>query len=252
MSAVALTYGAAGQLNATSFVRGSTGRNKQRDELVLKHAEMVRRIALHLADRLDGACDADDLIQSGLVGLLEAVDRYDSIEGIPFEAYAYPRIRGAMLDGLRRNDWCPRNARKQGRLIQAARTELQQIFGREPLAAELAEYCDMTLEEYYRAEQTLKTAGMSSLESVLENGEGLLPVDFDRASAPVFEQSSKRALVEALKKLPEREQIIMSLYYDEEMNQKEIAMALDLTEARISQLRSKAIKTLRKALSEWM
>ena len=252
MPAVALTYDAEGQMNTAVVVNEALNQRDQRDTLVLKHAEMVRRIALHLADRLDGACDADDLIQSGLVGLLEAVDRYDSIEGIPFEAYAYPRIRGAMLDGLRRNDWCPRNARKQGRLILAVRTELQQVLGREPTAAELAESSDMTLEEYHRIEQTLNVAGMSSLETVLENGEGLLPADFDRTSAPVFEQGGKRALVEALKKLPEREQIIMSLYYDEEMNQKEIAMALDLTEARISQLRSKAIKTLRKALSEWM
>ena len=252
MPAVAMTYDAGGQLNTALSSRARQNHEGQRNALVLKHAEMVRRIALHLADRLDGACGADDLTQSGLVGLLEAVDRYDSIEGIPFEAYAYPRIRGAMLDGLRRNDWCPRNARKQGRTIQAARAELQQTLGYEPAAREVAEYCDMPLEEYHRTEQTLKTAGMSSLESVLENGEGLLPADFDRTSAPVFEQNSKWALVEALKKLPEREQIIMSLYYDEEMNQKEIALALDLTEARISQLRSKAIKTLRRTLSEWM
>ena len=250
MSAVAYTYGSRGQLCPDRRLHGSI--NPERDALVLEHAEMVRRIALHLADRLDGACDADDLIQAGLVGLLETVDRYDAIEGVPFEAYAYPRIRGAMLDSLRRNDWCPRNVRKQGRDIETARRELQQHYGREPSERELAEHSDMTLEEYRRTERTLNSVGVSSLEVILEQGESLLPADIDRTSLAVFERGGKRALVEALKKLPEREQIIMSLYYDEEMNQKEIALALNLTEARISQLRSKAIKTLRNKLTEWM
>lgn len=249
MSAVAYTYGSRGQLCPDWRLHGST--HPDRDALVLEHAEMVRRIALHLADRLDGACDPDDLIQAGLVGLLETVERYDAIEGVPFEAYAYPRIRGAMLDSLRRNDWCPRNVRKQGRDIDSARRELQQQLGREPSENELVEYSGLTLDEYRRTELTLVSSNVNSLEAVLENGEALLPADVDRTSLAVFEQGKKKSLVEALKQLPEREQVIMSLYYDQEMNQKEIALALDLTEARISQLRSKAVKTLRKKLYEW-
>ena len=250
MSAVALTYSAKGQLNSQRNLRNST--NLRRDKLVLEHAEMVRRIALHLADRLDGVCDPDDLIQAGLVGLLEAADRYDAIEGIPFEGYAYPRIRGAMLDGLRRNDWCPRNTRKTGRLIREARGRLQQVLGREPRDEEVASRCELTLDEYQKTLKALDNAGISSLDFMLETGEALLPIDKDRSSGPLFEQRAKQALVEALKTLPEREAMIMSLYYDEELNQKEIALALGLTEARISQLRSKAVKTLKNKLSEWI
>ncbi|OED41073.1 hypothetical protein ACH42_15020 [Endozoicomonas sp. (ex Bugula neritina AB1)] len=220
--------------------------------MVLKHAEMVRRIALHLADRLDGACDPDDLIQAGLVGLLEAAERYDVIEGIPFEGYAYPRIRGAMLDGLRRNDWCPRNTRKIGRIIKDARGKLQQSLGREPGDEELAEFCELSTDEYQKTLKALNNASISSLDLLLESGEALLPPDHDRASDPLFEQRTRKALGEALKTLPDREKIIMSLYYDEELNQKEIALTLGLTEARISQLRSKAVKTLKSKLSEWL
>ena len=250
MTAVASTYSAKGQLNTQHNMRNSV--NPKRDRLVLQHAEMVRRIALHLADRLDGVCDADDLIQAGLVGLLEAAERYDAIEGIPFEGYAYPRIRGAMLDGLRRDDWCPRNTRKTGRLIQVSRGKLQQSLGREPTDEEVAAHSNLSMKDYQKALQSLNNASICSLDSLLENGEFLLPLEHDRAASPLFEKRAKQALVDALKTLPEREKIIMSLYYDEELNQKEIAMTLGLTEARISQLRSKAVKTLKMKLSEWV
>ncbi len=272
MPAVAHSYSSRGMLNRTvndsARLSGTQGHDhgqghgsdsgdkasdlQKRDALVLEHAPMVRRIALHLADRLDGAGDADDLIQSGLIGLLEAAERYTEIEGIPFEGYAYPRIRGAMMDSLRRNDWCPRNVRKQARHLQEARRRLQQELGRNPDEIEVAEQAGLSLDESNRTRMALDSAGIVSLENVMESGESLLPVDIDRASVPVEKQRWQKALVAALKQLPEREQIIMSLYYDDELNQKEIALALELTEARISQLRSKAIKTLSKKLSEWM
>ena len=249
MSAQALTYSARGQLHSSENLRNSV--HPERDALVLKHAEMVRRIALHMADRLDGG-DADDLTQSGLIGLLEAAERYDPIDGIPFEGYAYPRIRGAMLDGLRRNDWCSRATRKTGRSIRSARSKLQQLLGREPRDEEIASYCDLSVDDYQKTLRAIDGAAVSSLDLLMETGEGALPLEGDRASGPLFEQKSREALAEALKSLPEREKMIMSLYYQDELNQKEIALTLGLTEARISQLRSKAVKTLQRKLSEWV
>ena len=218
----------------------------------MDHADMVRRIAFHLADRLDGAVDPDDLVQSGLVGLLEAAERYSPVEGVPFEAYVLPRIRGAMMDSLRRNDWCPRNVRKLGREMREVRARLQQELGREPHEQEVADASGLSLDECRRTTMSLDSAGLISLDLLLESGESGLPLEHDRALSPVMGQRRHRALVDALKQLPEREQLIMSLYYDEELNQKEIAKVMDLTEARISQLRSKAVKSLRKKLSEWM
>lgn len=250
MSAVALTYSPRGKAR---FAQQATGRsNSQRDALVMEHAAMVRRVALHMADRLDGAVDPDDLIQTGLVGLLEAAERYSPMDNIPFEAYVLPRVRGAMLDSLRKSDWCSRNVRRMGRELQSARSELQQKLGRNPTDEELSQASGLTVEECRKTEMQVDEANVASLEVILESGESLLPVEADKVSSPVVRQRLMVALVEALKQLPEREQMIMQLYYDEELNQKEIARVLELTEARISQLRSKAVKSLRKKMLEWM
>lgn len=250
MSAVALTYSSQGKACFANRHAGSAA--DKRDALVMEHAEMVRRVALHLADRLDGAVDPDDLIQTGLVGLLEAAERYSPMDNIPFEAYVLPRVRGAMLDSLRKNDWCSRNVRRMGRELQVARSGLQQKLGRNPTDYELADATGLTVEECRKTEMQVDEANVASLEVILESGESLLPVEPDKVSSPVVRQRLMVALSEALKQLPEREQIIMQLYYDEELNQKEIASVLELTEARISQLRSKAVKSLRKKLLEWL
>ncbi|MRI33913.1 RNA polymerase sigma factor FliA [Endozoicomonas sp. OPT23] len=249
MTAVALTYSSHGRMK---YVEQEAPRsNKQRDQLVMEHAAMVKRVAVHLADRLDGAVETDDLIQTGLIGLLEAAERYEPVEGVPFEAYALSRVRGAMMDSLRRNDWCPRNIRKQGRMLRESRRELQQLLGREPHDREVAEQVDMSIDDYQHVISALDRVGVISLDLLREKGDSCLPLEGDISSQPVMKQRLQKAFSTALKQLPEREQIIMALYYDEEMNQKEIARVLDLTEARISQLRSKAVKTLRGMLSEW-
>ena len=250
MSAIALTYSARGKARFANH-NAHANANK-RDALVMEHAEMVRRVALHMADRLDGAVDPDDLIQTGLVGLLEAAERYSPMDNIPFEAYVLPRVRGAMLDSLRKNDWCSRNVRRMGRELQAARSGLQQKLGRNPSDCELADAAGLTVEECRKTEMQMDKANVASLEVILESGEGLLAVESDKVSSPVVRQRLTVALARALKQLPEREQMIMQLYYDEELNQKEIASVLELTEARISQLRSKAVKSLRKKLLEWI
>lgn len=249
MSAMALTYSPQGK---TRFAKGQTAHSMvQRDKLVMDHAGMVRRVALHMADRLDGAVDPDDLIQTGLVGLLEAAERYSPMEGIPFEAYVLPRVRGAMPDSLRKNDWCSRNVRRMGRELKTAQMELQQVLGRNPNDAELSKATGFTVDECRKTAMQIDEANVASLDMILELGEGLIPAGADIVSTPVMKQRLMGALVQALKALPEREQMIMQLYYGEELNQKEIARVLELTEARISQLRSKAVKTLRKKLSEW-
>ena len=250
MSALALTYSSSGK---PCFPGGDdAARHHQRDALVMEHAEMVRRVALHMADRLDGAVDPDDLIQTGLVGLLEAAERYSPIDNIPFEAYVLPRVRGAMLDSLRKNDWCSRNVRRMGREIQQARSALQQSLGRNPTEEELSTASGYSMEECRKVQRQMDESHVASLEVILEAGEGLIPVEADKVSNPVVLQRLQSALAEALTQLPERERMIMQLYYGEELNQKEIARVLELTEARISQLRSKAVKTLRKKMLEWV
>ena len=261
VSAVALTYSARGKAcyssdSLSGSLSGKPGGqhndHRRRDALVMEHAGMVRRVALHMADRLEGLVDPDDLMQTGLVGLLEAAERYSPMEGIPFEAYVLPRVRGAMLDSLRKKDWCPRSVRKQARELQSARSALQQQLFRNPTDEELSQVTGFSVAECRKTAMQVDEANVASLDVMIEAGELLLPVESDQAANPVIRQRLKASLVRALKQLPEREQMIMQLYYGEELNQKEIARVLELTEARISQLRSKAVKTLRKKLSEWM
>lgn len=247
MPAVALTYSSRGRDRYTS---SAVKDQKQRDALVMTHAPMVRRVALHMVDRLEGNLDPDDLIQSGLLGLLEAASRYCAMDSIPFEAYALPRIRGAMVDSLRRNDWCSRELRRQQRHIRSVYQSLTRTLERPPTDTEMAEAAAMDINEYHRVHASLESASLTSLDALLEKGESLLPSQGDITARAVFRHDMQTVLADALRQLPEREQMIIQLYYHEELNQKEIAQVLDLTEARISQLRNKAVKSLRRKLME--
>ena len=221
--------------------------------LVNTQAPMVRRIALHLADRLDRMVDVDDLIQSGFIGLLEAANRYDPSTGVPFDAYALTRVRGAMVDELRRSDWCPRTLRQQGKQIRQARTELEQSLERPVRSRDIAGHMNLPLEQIQKAESRLEAASSISLNTLLEDRGDSWDVLGRTEQAPIkplLKAANSQELAEALKTLPEREQMILHLYYEKEMNLKEIALIIELTEARICQLRKKALTSLNRKLLE--
>ncbi|WP_095211251.1 sigma-70 family RNA polymerase sigma factor [Endozoicomonas ascidiicola] len=219
------------------------------EQRILAHAGMVKRVALHLHDRIGG--ELDDLIQNGMIGLLEAAHRYDETTGVPFEAFALPRVRGAIVDQFRRDDWCPRTLRQQGGAIRKAREAFVQRHGREPVDSELAAETGLSTEELREHTVRLESSSICSLDALQLDGFEPEAEGDDLTQAPLMKQRRQKRLAELLKQLPEREQQILYLYYQEMMNLKEIAAVLELTEARISQLRKKALDALRQPMSEW-
>lgn len=221
-------------------------------QLVAKHSELVKRIAYHLISRLPSSVVADDLIQAGLLGLLDASEHYDASQGAAFETYATIRIRGAMLDELRRNDWAPKSIHKKARDVMAAIQKIENQTGRDARNSEVAKEMGLTLAEYHNILQETNSCRILNF--------GDLGVDDDCAmsSASVNKtplegmqsQEFKAQLVDAIRNLPEREALVISLYYDEEMNLREIGCVLDVSESRVSQLLSQAHLRMRTRLTQ--
>lgn len=231
-------YTAKGQLN--------------RNDMIKQYQPLVRRLAHHMMAKLPANVQVDDLIQVGLIGLSEALSRYEAAQGVQFETFATQRIRGAMLDELRDNDWMSRGSRKSQKEIEQALRRLEHKLGRSPLESEIAADLGMSLADYQtllgkvRGTQLVYIEDMSRSEededSFLDRHVG------DSEADPINRLSDQRlrqALVAAIKNLPEREQFIMSMYYEQDMNLKEIAAVLDVTESRICQLHSQSIARLR-------
>ncbi|WP_435104292.1 RNA polymerase sigma factor FliA [Arhodomonas sp. AD133] len=224
------------------------------DDLLVRHAPLVRRIAHHLANRLPPSVQLEDLIQAGMVGLLEAARQFDAGQGASFQTYAGIRIRGAMLDEIRRLDWTPRSvhrrSREAGEVIQALEHEL----GREPRDAEVAQRLGVSLDEYHA---TLTDAASARLFSIDQEdpttGEAHEPQGDGPSPQDVLADRGFRAdLAAAVAKLPEREQLVMQLYYDEELNLREIGEVLSVSESRISQIHGKIMLKLRAHLADWI
>ena len=219
------------------------------EQLVMRHAELVKRIAYHLAGRLPASVEVDDLIQAGMLGLLEAASNYSTGRGASFETYAGIRIRGAMLDGLRKLDWAPRSVHRKARAVAKAIRELESEFGREARDVEVAEHMGMKLTDYHRIVEDSAGCQISSLTT--EEGEMTLT---DSAADPfrdVVDEDFRAALAEAISNLPERERLVMSLYYDDELNLKEIGAALRVSESRICQIHGQALVRLQARLAGW-
>lgn len=222
-----------------------------KQQLVTQYAPLVKRIAYHLMARLPASVQADDLIQNGMLGLLDACGRFEDGQGAQFETYAVQRIRGAMLDGLRENDWVPRSVRREMRRVEAAITQLEHQHGRQPNETELAAALDMPLAEYQRLLGDARGHQLLSLEDLSgsdgdeefldrhETGTNQDPL------ALLLEGDMRIALVRGIEALPEREKLVMSLYYEEELNLREIGEVLGVTESRVCQLHSQAIARLR-------
>jgi len=221
-----------------------------KDQFVSQYASLVKRIAYHLMAKLPPSVQVDDLIQNGMLGLLDAASRFEDGLGAQFETYAAQRIRGAMLDGLRENDWLPRGLRRDMRRIETAVRALEQQHGRPPSESELAQALDMTLADYQKMLQEARGHQLVYLEDLGGRGEDdYLERNFASSRpdplAALLDQDMRDTLVHAIEDLPEREKMMMALYYEEELNLREIGEVLGVSESRVCQLHTQAIARLR-------
>jgi RNA polymerase sigma factor for flagellar operon FliA len=224
-----------------------------RDQLVSQYAPLVKRIAYHMLAKLPASVQADDLIQTGMIGLLDAIGRYEDGMGAQFETYAVQRIRGAMLDGLRENDWMPRGLRREMRRVEAAIQSLEHQNGRSPHEAELAVALDMPLAEYQKLLQDARGHQLVYFEDLNhEDGEDYLERNYAGPSLDplqaLADKGFREQLAQAIGGLPEREKMMMALYYEEDLNLREIGEVLGVTESRVCQLHTQAIARLRAAI----
>lgn len=227
--------------------------DQEREELITQHLPKVKYIADRLATRLPSTVERDDLYGAGVLGLVDAVERFDPSRGIAFTTFAERRVRGAMLDNLRSLDWAPRNLRRRAREIRGASDQLEQETGRVPTDLEISERLNVTIDEVQHSNQELQNVRLESLdESDPETGLSLgdLIRDESASQADETEKSEfKRLLTSAVGGLPERERQVVALYYIEELTMKEIGAVLGVTESRVSQLRSQATNRLQKQLN---
>lgn len=226
------------------------GRIKQ-NELLTQYMPLVRRQALTLQVRLPASIELDDLIQAGMVGLLEALGRFDATQGATFATFASQRIRGAMMDELRTRDWLPRSVRRSARAVDGAVRQLEQQLGRAPEEHEIAHHLEMPLSEYQQLLNDTNSGQLLPFEELVADGGE--PVSNELNNSP-FEQlldgQQRQTLIDAIEALPEREKLLMALYYQEELNLKEVGAVLGVTESRVSQLHSQAVSRLRARLHD--
>lgn len=222
------------------------------EKVVLQHLPLVKRVASHLASRVPDTVSVDDLIQAGVLGLLDAVKRYETGHGARFETYAELRVRGAILDELRRGDWSPRSLYRRARTVTEAIREVEAKQGRSARDTEVAQQLDMPLEEYHGTLQQLAGQRLLSVDELMDNSDshGIeLPGDTPGPEQLVAQNEVNERLRDALEESPEREQIVLSLYYNEGLNLKEIGAVLDVSESRVSQIRTQALLRLRARLT---
>lgn len=225
-----------------------------RNRLVDRHVPLVKRIAYHLLGRLPADVQVDDLIQAGVIGLLEAARHYDAGQGASFETYAGIRIRGAMLDEVRRSDWTPRSVHRNARRVSEAVRLVENREGREAQPHEVAEELGVGIEEYQRMVSDSVSSRVLSFEDVFEpesEGENRLPGNEPDPLERLQEQDFREALAREVDRLPEREKLVMSLYYDDELNLREIGEVLGVTESRVCQLHGQALTRLRARMTDW-
>lgn len=224
------------------------------DALVARHAELVKRIAYHLAGRLPPQVEVDDLVQAGMLGLLEAAAHYTSDRGASFETYAGIRIRGAMLDALRKLDWAPRSVHRKARAASRALREVENELGGEAEDSVVAARLGVPVDEYQRIVRDAASCRLLSLEQMTTAEDRVVEIADDASVDPladVTDDAMRDALVGAIDDLPEREKLVMSLYYERELNLKEIGAVLKVTESRVCQLHGQALGRLRAKLAEW-
>lgn len=229
------------------------------DTLVRQYAPLVKRIAHHLIARLPASVQVDDLIQAGMIGLLEASQKYDASRGASFETYAGIRIRGSMMDEVRKGDWVPRSVHRNSRRITEAIHEVEIRTGRDAQDHEVAAQLEMSLEQYHSNLRDASAGRLFSLDDMDFENEGAVDSAFSASGkngskspfADIENEAFLSSLASEIDQLPEREKLVLALYYDEELNLKEIGEVLDVSESRVSQIHSQAAMRLRSRLKEW-
>ncbi|MFG6665528.1 RNA polymerase sigma factor FliA [Halomonas sp. HNIBRBA4712] len=222
----------------------------QHSEMISQHMPLVRRQALALQVRLPASIELDDLIQAGMVGLLEALGRFDAGQGASFATFASQRIRGAMVDELRTRDWLPRSVRRSARAMDEGIRHLEQSLGRAPEESEIARHLEMPLTEYQQLLADTNSGHLLPFEELLEEGGEPIQEAQNAPFEELLDGQQRDVLIAAIEALPEREKLLMALYYQEELNLKEVGAVLGVTESRVSQLHSQAIGRLRARLYE--
>jgi RNA polymerase sigma factor for flagellar operon FliA len=225
-----------------------------RNELVERHAPLVKRIAHHLIARLPASVLVDDLIQAGMIGLLEASRNFDGTKGASFETFAGIRIRGSMLDEIRKGDWTPRSVHKNGRAITEAINQVERETGRDARDIDIAQKLDVSLATYHQMLGEVNAGKIIGIED-LGVSEDVVSNTQTKCSDNPFENflqgSFQKALAHTITTLAEREAIVLSLYYDEELNLREIGEILDVSESRVSQIHSQAMLKLKSRMQTW-
>jgi RNA polymerase sigma factor for flagellar operon FliA len=227
---------------------------QERDEKIKKHAPLVNSIVGRFMYRLPAgmAAERDDLINVGIIGLISAVDRYDATKCASFEMYASFRIRGAILDDLRSRDYMNRGARERRSMVEKAVYEMQKMLKRQPQAEEIAEYLGIRLEEYFKIMDVSRNVMLiyedelpEEVDASYNEDDIFQAADSDNPFSILADREMKAKLVEAMRQLSKQEQIVLSLYYNDELTMKEIGKALSLTESRVSQVHTQAVIRLR-------
>ncbi len=221
---------------------------------VEQYLPLVKRIAYHLKGRLPASVFVDDLIQSGIVGLLEAMQKFNANQGASFETYAGIRIRGSMLDEIRKGDWTPRSVYRKSRAVSEAINQVESKLGREARDEEIAIQMEVSIEEYYHILQDTNSVHLLSIDQPDhdELAEDRMVSNRMTPFSELVESGFQEALVGEISSLPEKEKLVMSLYYDEELNLREIGEVLSVSESRVSQIHSQAIKRIRSRMADWI
>lgn len=225
-----------------------------RAALIEEHLPLVKFIADRLASKLPASVERDDLVSAGMIGLLDAVDKFDASRGVMFRTYAERRVRGAILDSLRDLDWAPRSMRRRAREIEAAFVQLEQLHNRPASEEEVAAHLNLSMKEFYRLLQDIRGLTITGLDDAREDEPDVRPrqIPADSGETPLarYEQTERsERLADAIDKLPERERQVVALYYLEELSMKEIGLVLNVTESRVSQVHTQAVVRLRGTLS---
>ena len=240
-----------------AFVYNARGSIERRQDYAKQYAPLVRRIAHQMIAKLPANVELDDMIQAGMMGLMDAMQRFEESQGTQFEVYAASRIRGAMLDELRAGDWLPRSARKSQRDIENAIHRLEQRLQRAPQESEIARELQMSVPEYQELLGDARGAQLVYLDDLGGGGDSddyLERHIVHSGGEPLDALRDKRfrtALVAAIEDLPDREKLLMSMYYEQDMNLREIGAVMGVTESRVCQLHSQAVSRLRAKLKNW-
>ncbi len=225
------------------------------DELMTRYAPLVKRIAYHMMGRLPSNIQLEDMVQAGMIGLFEALKGYDMSRGASFETYARIRIRGAMIDEVRRGDWTPRSVYRKSRQLSEAIREVEEREGRDARDSEIAELLNMDIKDYNNLVKEAAGCQLLSYEDIVSTGGGKDEASAAQAQGPykeLYEEDFKRGLVDKIASLPERERLVMALYYEEEFNLREIGEIMGVSEGRVCQIHGQALVRLRARMSDWV